>query len=387
MKIYDVAIIGAGAAGLMAAAGMNASNLSVLILEQNSQPAIKVKISGGGRCNFTNLNITADNYISNNKHFVKSSLAGFTANDFINLVKKHNIAYHEKTLGQLFCDKSSSQIIQMLLDESCNAELLLNCVVNDVSKSENFTIETSLGCFTAKKLIIASGGLSIPKLGVSDLAYKIAKKFDINIINTSPGLVPLLYNKTKGLEELAGISIDANVAYKKQNFRENILFTHKGLSGPAILQISSYLENFNQKKIMMNLLPNIEINIDDFLDNNISVMLKKYLPNRFIDNWFKVNFQDQKIINCKRKNLEQILQQLNNFEVEITNSEGFDKAEVTKGGIDTNELSSQNMEAKKVKNLFFIGESVDVTGWLGGYNFQWAWSSGMAVASYINKKA
>jgi hypothetical protein len=390
---YDVIVIGAGAAGLMAAIYSAKTGKKVLIIEHTNKIGEKIRISGGGRCNFTNLHTSSNNFICQNQHFVKSALSNYTQQDFINLIKSYNIAYHEKTLGQLFCDGSSKQIIDMLLD-LCNkyqVDIKLSCIVKDVTKNNVFNIDSDQGDFTSNALIIASGGLSIPKIGASDFGYKIAKKFGLKIIPTKPALVPLVVHEEQMnlFTDLRGISNYSVVNYKKTSFSENILFTHKGLSGPAILQISSYLDKTENEKISINLLPNFDLKKAFIEDKNnkqiVSNYLKNYLTNRLVSNLALSNNDfNQQITNLKKENLLFIAKSLHDFQVQIKSNEGYEKAEVTSGGIDTNELSSKTMETKKVPNLYFVGEVVDVTGWLGGYNFQWAWSSGFAAGNAIN---
>lgn len=385
---YDVIIIGAGAAGLMAAVYAGKNGKRVLIIEHTNKIGEKIRISGGGRCNFTNLHTTSHNFISQNPHFVKSALAKYNQFDFIELIKSYNIAYHEKTLGQLFCDRSSKQIIDMLLD-LCNknhVEFQLSCDVKNVYKSDDFKLETNNGNFSCNSLIIASGGLSIPKIGASDFGYRIARQFGVKIIPTKPALVPLVVNdeRQKLFANLRGVSNYSIVSYKNTNFIENILFTHKGLSGPAILQISSYLDQFHDERILINLLPNVDLNQAFIINKNskqtVANYLKTYITNRLVDNLVIFNSNITKCItDLKKDSLRDIAKLMHSFEVEISNSEGYEKAEVTSGGIDTDELSSKTMECKKVTGLYFVGEVVDVTGWLGGYNFQWAWSSGFAA--------
>ncbi len=390
---YDVIVIGAGAAGLMAAIYSAKTGKKVLIIEHTNKIGEKIRISGGGRCNFTNLHTSSNNFICQNRHFVKSALSNYTQQDFINLIKSYNIAYHEKTLGQLFCDGSSKQIIDMLLD-LCNkyqVDIKLSCIVKDVTKNNLFNIDSDQGDFTSNALIIASGGLSIPKIGASDFGYKIAKKFGLKIIPTKPALVPLIVHEEQMnlFTDLRGISNYSIVNYKKTSFSENILFTHKGLSGPAILQISSYLDKTENEKISINLLPNFDLKKAFIEDKNnkqiVSNYLKNYLTNRLVSNLALSNNDfNQQITNLKKENLLFIAKSLHDFQVQIKSNEGYEKAEVTSGGIDTNELSSKTMETKKVPSLYFVGEVVDVTGWLGGYNFQWAWSSGFAAGNAIN---
>lgn len=389
-KLYDVIIVGAGAAGLMAASQAGHQGKKVLLLESTNKIGEKIRISGGGKCNFTNLYTSPKNYLSDNPHFAISALARYTQHDFINLVAKYKIAYHEKTLGQLFCDGSSQQIIHMLIEEcrKANVTILLNCSIYDVRKSENFYLNSNLGEFSATSLIIASGGLSIPKIGASDFGYRIASQFKLNIVTPRPALVPLAVNE-KDLtffRNLSGISIDSIVHYKNTNFRENILFTHRGLSGPAILQISSYIKKPNEI-ININLLPDVNLKSEFLREKNskmsVANFLKNYLPNRFLDEWCSVNAKLGRLVDYKLQELEKIAEALHNFKVCINGTEGYLKAEVTTGGVDTKELSSKTMAALKIPNLYFIGEIVDVTGWLGGYNFQWAWSSGYVAGRSI----
>ncbi len=381
---YDVIIVGAGAAGLMAALTAGKRGRKVLLIEHTNKIGEKIRISGGGRCNFTNLRTSPKNYLSKNPHFMISALARYTQYNFIRLVESYNISYHEKTLGQLFCDGSAMQIINMLVTECkmYNVTLLLDCSISLVTKNDEFYLETSQGIFQSQSLIIASGGLSIPKLGSSDFGYQIAKQFDLKIVTPRPALVPLTFAAPdlESFKNLSGISIHSVVSNKNTQFRENILFTHRGLSGPAILQISSYLEQPKQAEIVINLLPEIDMK-ELFLCNKnnkslLSSFLKEYLPKRLVDTLSLTYGFDKKIVDCKSVELEKIAYSLHNFVVKIDGTEGYKKAEVTVGGIDTNELSSKTMAANKVPGLFFIGEVVDVTGWLGGYNFQWAWSSG-----------
>jgi predicted Rossmann fold flavoprotein len=378
---YDVIVIGAGAAGLMAASQAGKRDRSVLLLEHTNKIGEKIRISGGGRCNFTNLGASPKNYLSQNPHFAIAALKRYTQHDFINLVESYKIAYHEKTLGQLFCDGSSQQIINMLVEE-CNkggVKIMLDTTISHVSRPERFTVQTSQGNFSSESLIIATGGLSIPKLGATPFGYDIASQFGLDIIPTYPALVPLTV-KAEELEFyklLSGVSVPSIVSHNKASFKENILFTHRGLSGPAILQISSYIESL-PNEIVINLLP--EMNLKELFKREknskalLPAFLKEYLPKRFIEELKQL--PAQKLTDYKMKDLENIADFLHAYKVQIDGTEGYLKAEVTGGGVDTKELSSKTMEALKVPGLYFIGEVVDVTGWLGGYNFQWAWASG-----------
>ena len=387
---YDVIIIGAGAAGLMAAIRKKKKGKRVLVVEHTSKIGEKIRISGGGRCNFTNLYTSNHNFISQNPHFVKSALSQYTQHDFISLVESYKIAYHEKTLGQLFCDGSSSQIINMFIDlcTKYQVDIKLSCNVKDVFKNDYFKIESDQGDFIGDTLVIATGGLSIPKIGASDFGYRVAKKFGLNIVLTKPALVPLIVpdEQKKLFNELRGISNHSIVTYKDTSFTENILFTHKGLSGPAILQISSYLNKFDDEKISINLLPNLNLENMFAADKNnkqtLANYLKVYLTNRLVDNFSLGNSDfNRTITDLTKEKLSYIAKFIHNFQVPISDSEGYLKAEVTSGGVDTRELSSKTMESIKVPGLFFVGEVVDVTGWLGGYNFQWAWSSGFVAGN------
>lgn len=386
----DVVVIGAGAAGLMAATTAGKRGRHVMLIEHTSKVGEKIRISGGGRCNFTNLFASPQNYICCNKHFVKSALARYTQHDFIQLVESHNIAYHEKTLGQLFCDGSSKQIINMLLDECRNGhvDVRLNCSVTSIEKNNQFVLKTAEGTIQATSVIIASGGLSIPQIGASDFGYLIARQFGIKVLATKPALVPLKVDTSTlaTFSQLSGISQNSIVSYKDAQFRENILFTHRGLSGPAILQISSYLEKFAKEEIVIDLLPDVDLNHEFTTHKNskqtVANFLKNYFPNRFVEVMATHPDYGRAITDLKNSALFSMADDIHQFKVLINGSEGYQKAEVTVGGIDTNELSSKTMESLKIPGLFFIGEVVDVTGWLGGYNFQWAWSSGYIAGQY-----
>ncbi len=386
---YDVIVIGAGAAGLMAAYEAGKRGKVTLLIEHSDKIGEKIRISGGGRCNFTNLHAKSDNYLSNNPHFIKSALAGYNQFDFIKLIESHGITYHEKTLGQLFCDGSAKQIIQMFIGlcERSGVKIRKNCHVQTIAKADYFDVKTHEKTYSSKALIIATGGLSIPKMGATDFGYRIAKKFGHKIIETRPALVPLTVSgdSLNFFKELSGVSNYSRVSYKKTSFLENLLFTHRGLSGPAILQISSYLKKFKGEKIKIDLLPNRNLK-EEFLRHKKNTqtpasLLKECLTNRFVDSLSNnANFH-KKITDLKKEDLITIAEKIHNFEILVDSSEGFQKAEVTAGGVDTKDLSSKTMQSQRVPGLFFIGEVVDVTGWLGGYNFQWAWSSGFAAGN------
>ncbi len=385
---FDAIIIGAGAAGLFCAIEAGKRGRKVLILEHNAQVGRKILISGGGRCNFTNREVKPENFVSNNLHFSKSALARYTPQDFVELVKKHRIGFYEKKLGQLFCRESSGQIVEMFLSEcrQVKVEIRTNCAVKNISKNNWFEIETNQGNFIGEKLVIATGGLSFPKIGATDFGYKIARQFNLKIIETRPALVALVAaNSGSNFKKLAGVSINASVSFGKHSFRENILFTHRGLSGPAILQISNYWQK--GKTVSIDLSPTADVL--EFLEinrenrQNLDNFLSRILPNRFAEVFTARQFSNKPVNQLGKKEVEQIAEQLNDWQIEFSATEGYDKAEVTLGGISTDELSSQTMESKRVKNLYFIGEVVDVTGWLGGYNFQWAWSSGFAAGQFV----
>ncbi len=384
---FDAIIIGAGAAGLFCAIEAGKRGRKVLVIEHNAQIGRKILISGGGRCNFTNLHTKAENFISQNPHFCKSALARYTPQDFIELVKKHRIEFYEKTLGQLFCRESSRLIVEMLTSECVKAkvEIRTNCTVKNICKNIFFEIETNQGVLTCENLVIATGGLSFPKIGATDFGYRIARQFGLKLTETRPSLVPLVFANGKNFSKLAGVSVDSLVSSDKQGFRENILFTHRGLSGPAILQISNYWQK--KKAISINLLPEIDA-LDLFEQNrdskqNLDNFLSKVLPNRFAEIFTSQNFQNKPLNQLSHREIEKIAGNLNNWQILFDETEGWHKAEVTLGGIDTKELSSQTMESKRISGLYFIGEIVDITGWLGGYNFQWAWSSAYAAGGSL----
>ena len=388
---YDVIIIGAGAAGLMAAIEAGKRGRKVLLVDHSKKIGEKIRISGGGRCNFTNLYTEPIKFLSNNPKFVRSALSQYTQQDFINLVKKHNIKFHEKKLGQLFCDQSAQQIVEMLLTEciKANVEIKKEFIVKDVSKyKDQYLIISEQDTYSCESLVIATGGLSIPKIGATDFGYKIAKKFNLDVIETLPGLVPLTFSEKilNICKELTGLSVEAIVSFKKTLFQEGMLFTHRGLSGPSILQISSYWkmgENIN-----INLLP--KLNVYNFLEEkkksnpkqDISTIISDLLPKRLAQIICNENKLSGNIWEISNKALRELSEAINTWIIKPTGSEGYRTAEVTLGGVNTNELSSQTMMSNKHKGLFFIGEVVDVTGHLGGYNFQWAWSSGYVAGQH-----
>ncbi|MGV1824725.1 NAD(P)/FAD-dependent oxidoreductase [Agrobacterium vitis] len=387
-KRVDVVVIGAGAAGMMAAIRAGQRGRSVAVLDHAKAPGEKIRISGGGRCNFTNVNAGPKNYLSANPHFAKSALARFTPADFIAMVERHRIGWHEKTLGQLFCDDSAKDIIRMLLEEmrAAGARLHLQTDIRAVEKTlDGFRVETSEGTIVSQSLIVATGGKSIPKMGATGFAYRLAEQFGLGLVETRPALVPLTLEPGL-LEELAplsGIAVDTLVRHGKTEFREALLFTHRGLSGPAILQISSYWREGDA--ITLSLQPEL-----DFLDllkaarrdngrQAVQTVLGQYLPKRLAQYWTERHGLEKPLADLSDKVLAGIADALRNWQIKPAGSEGYRTAEVTLGGIDTQALDSKTMQVKTVPGLYFIGEAVDVTGWLGGYNFQWAWASGHAA--------
>lgn len=393
MKRSDVIIIGAGAAGLMCAVEAAKRGRNTLVLDHADAPAEKIRISGGGRCNFTNLGCSPANFLSQNPHFCKSALKRYGVQDFIDLVNRHKIKWHEKTLGQLFCDDSAKQIIQMLLDECAlaGADITLNTAIEKIEKMDGgYRLLTNRGSFECESLVIATGGPSIPKMGATGFGYEVAKQFGLNVIPPRAGLVPLTFDvdilaQTK---DLSGIGIDpATVQCGKIKFNEAVLFTHKGISGPAILQISSYwrggddiIINLAPQHDMLKILKDARGNQPRKILHNI---LGDYLPQRLAERIAENSGFDQPMADLSDKKLQIIADRINRWTVKPNGSEGYRTAEVALGGVDTDELSSKTFESKKSPGLYFIGEVVDVTGWLGGYNFQWAWSSGWCCGQEV----
>lgn len=383
---FDVVILGAGAAGMMCAIRAGARGRSVLIVDHAKSPGDKIRISGGGRCNFTNIHASPKNYLSANPHFVKSALARYSAQDFIDLVDRHGIAWHEKTLGQLFCDDSARDIIRMLLAEmdAAGAKLELQTGITAVEKTtDGFRIGTSRGeTIEARSLVVATGGKSIPKMGATGLAYDIARQFDLKLVETRPGLVPLTLdpNLLEKLSPLSGIAAPAELRHGKTAFREALLFTHRGLSGPAILQISSYWREGDEIAVVIEPDRRIAEELKAARKANgkqaVQTALGDILPKRLAQFFAEKHPAATKLADCSDKLLDAIALSVQEWRIRPAGSEGYRTAEVTLGGLDTVELDSKTMQAKSVPGLHFIGECVDVTGWLGGYNFQWAWSSG-----------
>lgn len=391
---YDAIILGAGGAGLMCAGIAGQRGKKVLLIDHATKVGKKILISGGGRCNFTNTKITAENYISANPHFAKSALGRYGPNKFIELVKNYNIDFHEKTLGQLFCDGSAAQIVDMLLSEcnKGNVDIKLGTPIESVAHEDNkFSVQLNGKTFTAPSFVIATGGPSIAKMGATEFAYTLGRKFGLKIVEPKPALVPFTLGKDDALfKNLSGVAAPVETKFKKTKFKEAALFTHKGLSGPAILQISSYWKH--GEPISIDFFPEAK---QDWLlgakNNNQQLSFKKLfnktLPERLTNALLEHLQKDFKMGDqlgaTTDKNLRAVEQKLANWPFNPSGTEGFAKAEVTRGGISTAELSSKTMEAKKLSGLYVIGEAVDVTGWLGGYNFQWAWASGYSAGIAI----
>jgi len=389
---FDVVIIGAGAAGMMCAIEAGKRGRKVLLVDHAKKIGEKIRISGGGRCNFTNINSNPNKFISSNPNFCISALKQYTQNDFIGLINRHHIKFHEKKLGQLFCDESSNQIIDMLLHECKISNVILKneTPVLAVSKiDDKYHIKSEAEEYLCESLVIATGGLSIPKIGATDFGYKIAKQFHINVIEQEPGLVPLtfqdlLLNKCKNL---AGLSLEAVVSFQKKSFEEGMLFTHRGLSGPSILQISSYWKL--GKDIQINLAPTKDIHMlleERKLSNpkqDVTSIISEFIPKRLALSLCKDLKVSGRIADLSKKIIEIVSKSINQWKINPIGTEGYRTAEVTLGGVDTKELSSKTMMSNNNEGLYFIGEVVDVTGHLGGYNFQWAWSSGYVSGQHV----
>lgn len=387
----DVIVLGAGAAGLFCAARAGQAGRRVVVLERNREPGRKILISGGGRCNFTNIHTRPEHFLSDNPHFARSALARYTPADFIALVERHGIGYHEKTLGQLFCDGSAREIVDMLLEE-CRVggvEVVPDCDIRSVGGA--FVVETSRGDFAAPNLVVATGGLSIPKIGATDLGYRIAAQFGIPIVPTRPALVPLVLGPADAARwtPLAGVAADCVASAGGAAFRERLLFTHRGLSGPAILQASSYWHSGESLEI--DLLPDVDIAAELAArraagdTGQPKSVVGRYLPARLADAWF-AGEADRVLAATSNERIAEIAGELHRWRVTPAGTEGYAKAEVTAGGVDTRALSSKTMEVREVPGLYFIGEVVDVTGHLGGFNFQWAWASAAAAAEALSAK-
>ncbi|MEM9633088.1 MAG: NAD(P)/FAD-dependent oxidoreductase [Pseudomonadota bacterium] len=392
MRDLDVLILGGGAAGLMCAIEAGKRGRKVLVIDHAKRPADKIRISGGGRCNFTNLHCSPANFLSQNPRFCVSALKRYTQQDFLKLVEAHRIPWHEKTLGQLFCDESAKDIIQMLLGEleAAGGTLQLETEIKAVSKPDDrFSVATSKGPLRAKSLVVATGGPSIPKMGATGFAYELAMQFDLKLVTPRAALVPLTFSDANKelCSSLSGVSVDAKVSFQKTTFREGLLFTHRGLSGPSILQISSYWQE--GKPISVNLAPEADVfeslrkARQDAPKQDLKTALGQFLPNRLAEALSQAFQLKGRLADQSDKVLRRAAEQLNRWQLIPVGTEGYRTAEVTLGGVDTRELSSKTMETSKVPGLFFIGEAVDVTGHLGGFNFQWAWSSGHAAGQVV----
>jgi predicted Rossmann fold flavoprotein len=393
-RSYDVIVLGAGAAGLFCAARAGQSGHRVVVLERNREPGRKILISGGGRCNFTNIHCRPEHFLSENPHFARSALARFTPADFIALVERHGIRYHEKTLGQLFCDGSAREIVDLLLAE-CRAggvEVVTGVEVAQAVKASPdapaFAVTTSAGTFEAAALVVATGGLSIPRIGATDLGYRIARQFGLPIVPTRPALVPVLFDAEDAARwtSLSGVAAECVASAGGASFRERLLFTHRGLSGPAILQASSYWHDATA--IDIDLLPDVDI-VSELVARRAAgdtvqpkTVVARHLPARLADAWFAEG-RDGAVATTSNERIAAISDALHRWQVTPSGTEGYAKAEVTAGGVDTRALSSKTMAARDVPGLYFIGEVVDVTGHLGGFNFQWAWASAAAVAEAL----
>jgi len=396
-KQFDVAVIGAGAAGMMCAAVAGQRGKKVVLIDHATRLAEKIRISGGGRCNFTNINAGPQNFLSQNPHFCKSALSRYTPQDFLSLMKRYRIAYHEKHKGQLFCDDSSEQVIAMLKAECDlgNVSWRMPCSVAGIGKNGDlFRIDSSAGEILASNVVIATGGLSIPKIGATDFAYRIARQFGLRVVEPQPGLVPLTFDAAawQPFLPLAGIALPVEVETgdkkTRGEFKEDLLFTHRGLSGPAILQISSFWRS--GAPLQLNLLPEIDVT-QALLDGKTSIkknlgnIFAQWLPARLAHGIIEASKLDPgaRLADTPDRLLKELGNAVNRWAIRPSGSEGYRKAEVTLGGIDTRELSQQSMMSSQVAGLYFVGEAVDVTGWLGGYNFQWAWASATAAGLAI----
>ena len=393
MKKVDVIIIGASASGLMCAIEAAKRDRQVLVLDRANKAGKKILMSGGGRCNFTNYDVTSENYISHNNHFVKSALSRFTQWDFIAMVEAYKIPYHEREHGQLFCDDSSKDILNLLLNEckKYQVNIQLNTSINQVEQKsdDHFIIKSNSHNYHCQSLVIASGGLSIPKMGATPFGYKVAEQFNIKVWPTKAGLVPFTLHKQDKdtLSDLSGIAVDSTVTANNISFRENILFTHRGLSGPAILQISSYWSA--GETIEINLLPNIDLSehltaaSEAQPQIKLKTLLYKLLPKRLINIFIPAELLEKSLQEISHKQFDEVTSALQSWSVKPNGTEGYRTAEVTIGGVDCDALSSKTFESKSVKGLYFIGEVMDISGWLGGYNFQWSWSSGWCAGQYV----
>ncbi len=357
----------------MCAAEASKRGRRVVVLERSAEPGKKILISGGGRCNFTNIHTHPENFLSDNPHFAKSALSRYTPRDFTSLVENHQISYHEKTLGQLFCDRSARDIVDLLLAECGVVDIVTSCRITSVRRTTEFIIETENGAFSSASLVVAAGGLSIPKIGATSLGYDLARQFGLRIVPTRPALVPFTLNDSDARRwcDLAGVATDVIASCGSQSFRERMLITHRGLSGPAILQISSYWDM--KRPVVIDLLPDSDLQQEG--NKAPKTILSNHVPRRLAERWIELH--------PALATWTELNDGLHQWEIMPSGTEGYAKAEVTAGGVDTTELSSKTMESRKVPGLYFIGEVVDVTGHLGGFNFQWAWASGVAAGQAV----
>jgi len=391
MSDTDVIIIGAGASGLMCAIEAGKRGRKVLVLDHANKAGKKILMSGGGRCNFTNYSIEPGNYISHNPHFCKSALSRYTQWDFLALIGRYQIPFHERDHGQLFCNDSAKDILELLLAECDKAGVVvqLNTHVDSVERlTDLFHLKTNNGNFSCQSLVVATGGLSIPKMGATPLGYKIAEQFGIKVLPTSAALVPftLQPEDKEKFSALSGIAVPCVVSNNRQSFSENVLFTHRGLSGPAILQISSYWRA--GEEIVINLLPQVSLETElkskrqQKVKNKLKTILEGYLPKRLVSSFLPEDLLERSLQDLSDKQIQRVADQLHCWTIKPNGTEGYRTAEVTSGGVDCDAVSSKTMESKQVQGLYFVGEVLDVTGWLGGYNFQWAWSSAWCAGQY-----
>jgi len=387
---YDIIIIGAGASGLMCAVEAAKRGRSVAIIEHNKDPGNKILVSGGGHCNFSNLNCEADNYISDNPHFVKSALSRFTPNAFMKMLDQHDIKYEEKTSGQMFCKGSSRNIISMMMDECRRHDVIFhfNSTIASIARSEGFSVNIDDDRLKSTSLVVATGGPSYPELGASDYGLKIAKQFGMEVMEFKPALVPMIFhpNDREHYSKLSGVSFSGRVSLKKRRFDGDVLFTHRGLTGPAVLQISSYWNDGDE--LMIDIFPNIDIHslILDKRDNSGKMLIKNFLTQHinksFAHTLCEIHDLSEQLNSYSEKKLQNICKELHEWRITPAGTEGYRRAHAMKGGVDTKDISSKTMESKKVKGLYFIGEVLDVVGHLGGYNLQWAWSSGFTAGQH-----
>jgi len=391
MSDTDVIIIGAGASGLMCAIEAGKRGRKVLVLDHANKAGKKILMSGGGRCNFTNYSIEPGNYISHNPHFCKSALSRYTQWDFLALIGRYQIPFHERDHGQLFCNESAKDILELLLAECDKAGVVvqLNTHIDSVERlTDLFHLKTNNGNFSCQSLVVATGGLSIPKMGATPLGYKIAEQFGIKVLPTRAGLVPftLQPEDKEKFSALSGIAVPCVVSNNRQSFSENVLFTHRGLSGPAILQISSYWRA--GEEVVINLLPQVNLETElklkrqQKVKNKLKTILEGYLPKRLVSSFLPEDLLDLSLQDLSDKQIQRVADQLHCWTIKPNGTEGYRTAEVTSGGVDCDAVSSKTMESKQVQGLYFVGEVLDVTGWLGGYNFQWAWSSAWCAGQY-----